>query len=116
MKPYQQEYPIDMGFDKIKELRENSQKNLDNLQAIDKEAREKGELLYRYFYVPVADGRAYYQIIKILGTKVAVRICFGICLDSYVDHVLGERSTLPLKKAKQLVESRQALEDLFSKK
>jgi hypothetical protein len=103
------------GFEKINEIIENSNKNLEHLRAIDAVAKQRGELLHRFFDLPVADGKAYYQITRVTKTKATVTLCDGICLDNYADHILGEESTLDLKKATQLVTSRQALEDLFDR-
>jgi hypothetical protein len=104
------------GFENIDQVIENSNKNLEHLRAIDTAAKKFGGLLHRFFYVGVADGRAYYQITKVTKTKTTVELVSGICLDEYADQILGEKSTIETIKAEQLVKSRQALEDLFSKK
>lgn len=113
--PYQPKFKTDMGFDNIDETILNSEKNLEHLKAIDSFAAKNKQLLYRYFALPVADGTVYYQIIKVMSITVAVKRCVGIDLDDYSDNVLGERSTLPLKKARQLVENRVARERLSAK-
>ena len=103
------------GFARINESIENSRKNLEHLKAIDNFAKKNKQLLFRYFYCCVADGRCYYQITKVTKTKATVTLCEGIDLDNWTDRVLGEQSTIDLSKAEELVNSRQALEDLFSK-
>ena len=81
------------------------QENLDLLEKIDKEAREKGEILHRYITEPYADGKAIYQIIKVNKKTVRIKVCLGIgdewvlpmfgkeCLVSkdYVEEVLKRR-------------------------
>ena len=106
--PYQPKFSIklDKGFSRIDEEMENSKKNFEHLRAIDNFAEKSKQLLYRYFSLPVSDGRAYYQIIKVFKSTVVVKICEGICLYGYMDNVLGEHSIIPLIKAKKLIEGR----------
>lgn len=104
------------GFENIDQMIENSNKNFEHLRAIDKAAKDKGQLLFRYFYSCVADGKAFYQVTKVTKTTATVTLVDGIDLDDWADQILGEQSTLPIAKVEQLVKSRQALEDLFSKK
>lgn len=104
------------GFSNIDKINENADKNFEHLVTIDKLAKEKGQLLFRYFYLPVADGKAFYQITKVTKTRATVTLCTGISLDEWYDRTLGVKSSLPIAKVMQLVQSRQALEDLFSKK
>lgn len=96
-------------------VREKLQKNFEILQGIDQKSRALGQLLYRYFYLSVADGKAYYQIIAVTKTSARVRLCQGISPDEYADNLLGESSTLLLSKATEMVKGRDALEDLFKK-
>lgn len=114
--PYEPKFAVGEDWSKIDEMIAATEKNLEHLQAIDSFAKKKRQLLYRYFYCCVGDGRCYYQITKVTKTTATVTLCAGIDLDNWVDQILGEESTLPLAKAEQLVNSRQALEDLFSKK
>lgn len=65
------------------------QENLDLLEKIDKEAREKGEILHRYITEPYADGKAIYQIIKVNKKTVRIKVCLGIG-DEWVLPMFGE--------------------------
>jgi hypothetical protein len=61
---YTQIEPTDLSID-IKTLVANSDKNLEHLDKIDKKAKEKSEILHRYFTETVADGRAFYQVVRL---------------------------------------------------
>jgi hypothetical protein len=113
MGKYKQLYPTDMGFDKIRQLELNWENNFKELRRIDKEAQDNGTLLHRYFSTPVADGRAYYQVTKLNKTSCVLTRCPGICPDEYEDNILGEQSTMPLKKVEDFVNRQQAINRLF---
>jgi hypothetical protein len=112
---YTKQFPTD-DFSDIDQTIKNSDANLAHLKLIDKAQNEKGEnLLYRYFNRPVADGYAWYQVVKVTQKTATVKWCDGICLDDYQDMMLGDESTLPRTMVEKLVSSRIALEKLFSK-
>ena len=110
---YVQQFPTD-NWDDIDEIISNSKKNLKHLQEIDK-TQPEGSILHRYFSLPVADGMAHYQIVKINKATCKVKICNGICLDNYQDYTLGEEATISLATATSQVNRRLGLEKLFSK-
>lgn len=108
---YKQHFPTPLSdWDKA---RVNSDHNFDVLNGIDKEQRDKGELLWRYFRRNVADGYAYYQITKVTKLSANVEVCRGICLDEWTDDLLGEKCTLPINIVKDLISSKDAMEKLF---
>lgn len=112
---YTKQFPID-DYSNIDQTLKNSDANLKHLQDIDKAQEAKGEkLLYRYFYRPVADGRAWYQVTKVTAKTATVTWCDGICLDNYQDMMIGDEATFPINVIADLVSSRIALESLFSK-
>ncbi len=112
---YIQQAPTDDWSD-IDQMIKNSDLNLNHLKAIDKAQGEKGEgLLFRHFSRPVADGLAWYQVTKVTPKTATVTLCSGICLDDYVDGMIGEEATLPRNIVENLVVSRIALEKLFAK-
>ena len=112
---YKKQFPID-DYSNIDVSIENSEKNLAHLKSIDKAQEAKGEkLLYRYFYRPVADGRAWYQVTKVTARTATVTWCDGICLDDYQDYMIGDEATLPVDMIANLIESRIALDKLFSR-
>ena len=111
---YKQQAPTDV-WSNIDQCVENSKINLKHLQDIDKAQEAKGEpLLYRHFHRPVADGRAWYQVTKVTPRTATVTWCEGICLDDYVDMMLGEEAKLPRDMVENLVNGRIALEKLFA--
>ncbi len=112
---YKKQFPID-DYSNIDVSIENSEKNLAHLKSIDKAQEAKGEkLLYRYFSRPVADGLAWYQVTKVTKKAVKVEWCDGICLDNYQDYMIGDEATLPVDMIANLIESRIALDKLFSR-
>lgn len=89
--------------------------NWEHLKEIDEKAKARGELLWRFFSVSVADGKAFYQVTKVNKTTARVEWCDGICPDNYYDQVIGGGSTLPLSKVKQWISGRDYMDKLFSK-
>ena len=65
------------------------QENMDLLEKIDKDAREKGQILYRYITEPYADGKAIYQIVKVNKKTVRIKVCLGIG-DEWITPMFGE--------------------------
>lgn len=110
---YYPKFPIGEDFSKIDEMIENSNKNLEHLKDIDSFAKKNKQLLFRYFYLNVADGRAFYQITKITKTKATVTLCDGICLDNYADTVLGEESIISFEKAQEFISQRENRRIIF---
>jgi hypothetical protein len=72
-----------------------------HMQAIEQKAIESGDILYRFLYESVADGKAIYQIVKVNKRTVKVRLC---SLDGlYCDYVVpqwGTEATIPIDYAK----------------
>lgn len=108
---YKQHFPT-MSNDWKKNI-ENSEHNFDVLNGIDDEQRKRGELKWRYFKVNVADGYAYYQVVKVTKRSAIVQICRGICLDEWTDMVLGESCKLSIEKVQELVNRKDRLYNLF---
>ena len=106
---YTQQAPTNDWSDTDKLIR-NVAINLNHLKAIDKAQEEKGEsLLYRYITRQVADGQAYYQIIRVTKTQVTLRWCEGVCPDGYIDDLLGKLITLQRYPIENLVKHRVAM-------
>ena len=108
---YQQHFPTSSN-DWQKNI-VNSEHNLDVLNGIDEEQRKRGLLLWRYFNVNVADGYAYYQVVKVTKKSAIVEICRGICLDEWTDRILGESCQLPIDRVEELIKRKDALYNLF---
>ena len=87
--------------------------NFKHLAAIDKEAKDKNELLHRFFQLPVADGVAYYQITKVTKNLCKVTRCEGICLDEYADNILGDGDSISRTTVEKLIRSRDILEKII---
>jgi hypothetical protein len=112
---YKQKYNTDINSDWSEAIR-NSDLNFAELKRINDEhlVNNNSSLLYRYFALPVADGRAYYQVTRVKTKKCVVTRCKGICLDEYADNVLGDECELSLAKTNELVKRQEAIDILFS--
>jgi hypothetical protein len=91
----------------------NAEHNLDILEGIDREQEQRGELLWRNFRRNVADGYAYYQIVKVTKKSAIVEVCRGICLDEWTDNMLGEACGLPLSLVESMIGQKDAMNKLF---
>ena len=94
----------------------NSKHNFDVLEGIDKEQKDKGEYLWRTFRRNVADGYAYYQIVKITKKSAKVEVCRGVCLDEWTDNLLGYECELPLKIVTDMIDSKDKMFDFLNRK
>lgn len=108
---YKQHFPT--PFTDWEKARVNSEHNYDVLNGIDREQRDRGLLLWRYFRRNVADGYAYYQIVKVTKKTAIVEVCRGICLDEWTDNMLGESCELPIDIVDNLIKQKDAMEKLF---
>ena len=108
---YKQHFPTPLTD--WEKARVNSEHNYDVLKKIDREQRDKGELLWRYFRRNVADGYAYYQVVKVTKKSAIVEVCRGICLDEWTDNMLGDSCQLPIKIVDDLIKQKDAMEKLF---
>lgn len=111
---YKQKYNTDVSSD-WKTAVKNSDLNFKELKRINDEQKQLNpeSLLYRYFALPVADGRAYYQVTRVKTKKCVVTRCSGICLDEYADNILGDECELSLAQTKQLVLRQQNIDAIF---
>jgi hypothetical protein len=91
----------------------NSKHNYDVLEGIDKAQRDKGELLWRNFRRNVADGYAYYQVVRVTKKSAIVEVCRGVCLDEWTDNMLGYECELPIKIVQDLIHQKDAMNKLF---
>lgn len=91
-------------------------RNFEQLQRIDAEAKKSGSLVGRYIRESVADGLAYYQIIKEGKRTVRIRICLDICGDNYRVSYWGEEATIDRKYALKSVEGRDMMTKMFEGK
>jgi len=83
------------------------------LDQIDSEAKDKGELLWRYIQEPFADGYAIYQIIKVNKKSVRIEVCTGLG-DDWVIPYWGEEATIDLDHAQWRLQIRDNLNSFFS--
>lgn len=100
--------PIDIALKAIDE-------NCEQLKKIDKMAKSKGELLGRYVDVPVADGKAIYQIIRVNKNTVRIKALGGFG-DDYMADYWGYEATVDKEYIISLVRSRDKLDEIFGRR
>lgn len=100
------------GFEKCHAI---MQENEALLLKIDREAKEKGQLLWRFIKEPVADGCAFYQIIKVNKRTVHIEVCEGLGDDYYIPY-WGDRATIELSYAAHNVSRRDQINAFFAER
>ena len=100
--------PIDIALKAIDE-------NYEQLTKIDKMAKSKGELLGRYVDIPVADGKAIYQIMRVNKNTVRVKALGGFG-DDYIFDYWGYEATVDKDYVSTLVRNRDKLSEIFGRK
>ena len=115
-------HEIGKGFSDMPKKIKNSNENLEFLNEIDKfmkDQQEDGEInpMFRYFFEPVADGKAYYQIVNadLKNDMFLVRRCKGICLDEYSHGVFGDIAWVDGNYVHQRICQKESIDNLFSK-
>ncbi len=105
-----QKIDYDVPTDEWLQIMKDNQKELDK---IDKEAKEKGTLLYRYISEPVADGQAVYQITKVNKNTVKIEVCTGLGDDWQIPY-WGQEATIERDYAEQKIQGKDNLAKIFS--
>lgn len=98
-----------------KDFLETIKKNEEQLYGIDREAKEKNQLVGRYIQEPYADGYAVYQVIRENKNTVRVRVCTGLG-DDWVIPYWGEEYTINKEYAIQSIKSRDNIKRVFEGK
>lgn len=91
-----------------------TRRNFDLLDQIDKAAKAEGSLLWRYISEPFADGRAYYQIVKVNKKTVRIVRCTGLG-DDWTIPYWGNSATIDIDYAEQKISARDRLDAFFAK-
>jgi len=89
-------------------------KNYDKMVAKDKKARKKGKLVGRYMREPIADGYAYYEIIKENKKTLRLKVIVGLGDDWRVPY-WGDEANVDKNYVVDLIAFEDRLEKLFSK-
>jgi hypothetical protein len=92
-----------------------SDRRYEELQKQDQEAKERWQLVGRYIEVGVADGSAYYEVIRENKKSVRIRLFKGIA-DDYMVGYWGYEATIDKQFAINNIHGRDSLRKLFSKK
>lgn len=107
-------YPITIPFEgsSIDAYLKSHTDNLDRLFDYDRKARERGTLKGRYFSIPVADGRAFYQVVKEFKNVVHIHLVTGVG-DDWADHHFGDGGKFPKADVMRYIKSTEGLNSLF---
>lgn len=92
-----------------------SEKRYEELEKQDQEAKNRGQLVGRYVSQGVADGSAYYQIIRENRKSVRIRLFEGIA-DDYRVAYWGYETTIDKEFAVNNIHGRDSMKKLFSRK
>lgn len=95
------------------EVAQEMKSNLALLNADDAKAKAAGKLVGRYFYVSVADGRAFYQVIATTKTTATVNWCPRVAPDDWQDSILRGGMKLPLDRVEAYINRMDALAKMF---
>lgn len=76
----------------------------------------KGLVIGKLFQIPVADGKAVYQVETINKRTVKVKWRKDLSLDGYSDLMLGSGGTVPKVTIESLIKREEVLAELFSPK
>jgi len=63
----------------------------------------------KLFFIPVADGEAYYEVIKVFKTTVHIKRRPDLCLDDYQDWMLGEGGSFSRNKIEPVIVAQEQL-------
>jgi len=94
-------------------LIESWQKKIKEFEKTDREAKKQGQLVGRYIKESIADGYAYYKIVKEGKKSVEIRHIKGIG-DDYMISYWGKQATINKDYAKKSIEFRDKLSEIFS--
>jgi hypothetical protein len=108
-------YPITVSLDSnINEYLKSHEDNLNRLFDYDREARKRGTSVGRYFAIPVADGRAYYQVIKEFKNVVHIQLVTDVG-DDWADHHFGNGGSFPKKDVMRYLQKMDAFREIFAR-
>lgn len=107
--------PRNVDFRDWREAGRIMDENFKRLQEIDAKAAAEGTLLHRYISEPFADGRAFYQIVRVNKKTVRIRVCSGLG-DDWVIPYWGPEATIDIEYAEQKVRGRDKMAQLFGSK
>lgn len=95
-----------------------AEKNEKFLKEIDDFFKKEDTVIFRSFSVPVADGKAIYQVINqdVNSGQFLVKRCTGICLDEYADGYLGNECWADGDFVIRQIKREDAMAKLFSPK
>lgn len=79
-------------------------------------ALPEGVVVGKLVNTPVADGYAWYEVVKVGKKTVKLKWRPDLCPDKWRDAVLGEGGSFPLQSIARIVNFREGMRKLFSQK
>jgi len=119
------EFVLDFGFTDderdyslIDDWREETQAFTFYFAAEIEKAKGLGEGLVKgkIFSMPVADGSAYYEVTKVLKTRVHIKCRMDLCPDHYTDYFLGGGGSFPRHMIEPVIEAEEGMAKIFAGK
>ena len=96
-----------------KDILAEHDKNFAAMEARDKAAKEAGTMVGRYINYPVADGYAYYEIVKV-NLRTVVVVCLTGLGDDWVLDLWGAKARIGRLYAETHLARRDAWAELFA--
>lgn len=90
-------------------------RNFKQLEKQDREAKKAKKLVGRYISMSMADGKAFYQIVKENKKSVRIKVCIGLGDDWKVPY-WGKESTIGKDYAASCIRVRDGINKIFSRK
>lgn len=100
------------GFEKLIEFWDT---NFSELMKCDEIAKANGTLIGRVISHPIADGKAWYQVVKESAKSCTIQVCRGIG-DDWVLPAWGEKCSISKTKILDFIGRAEALARIFGTK
>lgn len=79
-------------------------------------ALPEGLQVGKLFRLPHADGYAFYEVVKINKTTVRVKWRPDLCPDKWMDNILGEGGSFPIRTIEPIILREEGIAKLFATK
>lgn len=96
----------------VEKMLKAQDEKMELVTARDRTARLKNQILHRYIRIPVADGFALYEIVRVNRMSVRIRVITGIGDDWRVSY-FGDEATVDKQYAIENIQFRDNVHKLF---
>lgn len=104
----------EQDYSKIEDHREHSHAFSFYFAAEIKKSRE-GPVIGKIFSMSVADGYAYYEIIKMFKTKIHIKCRMDLCPDHYTAYPFGDGGSFSRSMVEPLIIAEDSMAKIFAK-